>query len=119
MRPPWAGSSATGPSRPPRRTRAREATARSPAASANRRTSALLPASERRIASVGLLVLPEAGRCRAVPVQRGEMLELATTHANGFAGCRMIVAEHVQHAVNDQQGQFVVERAGVGGCVGG
>ena len=42
-----------------------------------------------------------------------EELELLGPHRRRLLGLGMVVAEDVEHAVDDQQGQLVVERAGV------
>ena len=59
------------------------------------------------------MLLPEPGWNRSVPVVALQVLELAGAHQLGIAGVVVIVTEHVEHAVHDEQGQLVVERAGV------
>jgi hypothetical protein len=47
----------------------------------------------------------------------GEVVELAGTHRRRLVRFGVIVTEHVENPVHHQQGQFVVEAAGVRGCV--
>ena len=47
------------------------------------------------------------------------MAGLEACHDGGFFGLAMVMAEDVQDAMNDQQGQLVVDRAAVFGGVAG
>ena len=60
-------------------------------------------------------VLAEADRRGTVPVQGLQQVDLAGPHAGTLLGLGVVVAEHVQDAVDDEQRQLVVDRAGVGG----
>ena len=51
----------------------------------------------------------------AVPVEGAQVFELAAPHHRGLVGFGVVVAEDVQDPVHDQQGDLVVERAGVVG----
>ena len=61
------------------------------------------------------MLLRESGRRRAVPVVLLEQRPFALAHDTRLAGLGVVVAEHVQDAVHDEQGELVVERPGVCG----
>jgi hypothetical protein len=63
---------------------------------------------------ISLLRLAEGGRRRTTPVVGDEQLELLRPHRLRFGRLGVVVAEDVEHSVDDQQCQFVVERPGVG-----
>ncbi len=65
------------------------------------------------------MALAEAGRRSAAPVEPFEQVEFTRSHQRGLVGFRVVVAEHVQDPVDDQQRQLVVERAGVLGELAG
>ena len=48
-----------------------------------------------------------------MPVVRLEQRQLAGAHHGGLGVLRVVVPEHVEHAVHHEQGELVVERAGM------
>ena len=87
------------------------ATARN--ASTNRMTTIASSIQISVRSSSSVLLLAEAGRRRTAPVVGVEQLELPRPHRRRLVGLGVVVAEDVEHAVDDEQGQLVVERAGV------
>ncbi len=59
--------------------------------------------------------LTEAVGCGPVPVQLAQEGEFPRPHPDRLVGFGVVVAEHVQDAVHEQEGQFVLQGAGVAG----
>ncbi len=57
--------------------------------------------------------LAEIGRCCTMPVEPFEQVEFARPHERRLVRFRVIVSQHVQDPVHDEQSQLVVERSGV------
>ena len=55
----------------------------------------------------------ETGWHRAIPVVALEQKHFEFAHISGLLGLSVVVAEHVEHAMHDEEREFIVEGSGV------